>query len=300
MYFSFLSGVSERLAKCELTALIDSYGGRIVSEGKRIVVFEGKFPFSRLSLSAHICELVDNFEGTHFKDYSITVLSNDSPEARESVIKRIAKRVRGNVNLSKPKDVIGVAIEGGKEYIGKIVFSYDPREYEKRRPKNRPYFHPTTLDSRLARAIVNISGVRENESLLDPFCGSGAFLIEAGLIGAKGIGVDLSEKMILGCRQNLGGYGIKKYRLIQGDARDISVKADFLVTDMPYGRGSSLFGENKNTLNSDFLNLLPKLFRRRAVVVSDSQKKIPGTFEIIPLKVHRSLTRYVHIIDRKA
>lgn len=48
-------------------------------------------------------------------------------------------------------------------------------------------FHP-----QMVRALANIIGMRPNEVLLDPFCGSGTTMVEGALLGLRTIGFDIS------------------------------------------------------------------------------------------------------------
>ncbi|MDO8260285.1 MAG: DNA methyltransferase, partial [Candidatus Magasanikbacteria bacterium] len=53
------------------------------------------------------------------------------------------------------------------------------------------------LPPKLAQIMINLSGVSEDEILLDPFCGSGTVLMEGLLMGIKKvIGSDISKKAI--------------------------------------------------------------------------------------------------------
>ena len=51
----------------------------------------------------------------------------------------------------------------------------------------RGKFHP-----QLIKALINIIGIKEGETILDPMCGSGTTNIEASLMGINSIAVDLS------------------------------------------------------------------------------------------------------------
>ncbi|MBU1705421.1 hypothetical protein KKG19_01675, partial [Patescibacteria group bacterium] len=76
---------------------------------------------------------------------------------------------------------------------------------------NRDYGRPARdaksgmLPPKLARMMVNLSGTEPAETVLfDPFCGSGTVLMEASLMGYKGlIGSDASEKAITASEENL-------------------------------------------------------------------------------------------------
>lgn len=53
-----------------------------------------------------------------------------------------------------------------------------------------------TVNPKIARALVNLSGVKDKELFLDPFCGTGGILIEACMVGARIIGADVQDKMV--------------------------------------------------------------------------------------------------------
>lgn len=290
MYIAFISGLHRELGIYEIETLVKEYGGTVIHKGAQIVIFQGKFPFERLSLTKFVCRRIDNLEKEHFKDYSIRVVTKS--EKKERLIKEIAKRVRGNVNLSHPKNELLVF----GELIGRKVFEINPKGFELRRPKNRPFFHPSTLDARWSRLLVNISGAREGESLLDPFCGSGAILIEAGLMGIGTIGIDLNERMVEGSRRNLEFYGVKNFRLVHGNAIETRERADVVVTDLPYGRGSSLCGLEREELYSKFLSRLGEMYRKRAVVVANQE--LEGASKLFRVRVHKSLTRNIHVFEK--
>jgi len=52
------------------------------------------------------------------------------------------------------------------------------------------------FNPQVAKAILNIFGVRANDRVLDPFCGSGTTLIECAHLGAVGYGIDLNPLAI--------------------------------------------------------------------------------------------------------
>ena len=80
------------------------------------------------------------------------------------------------------------------------------------------------LPPKLAQIMVNLSGL-ESGRILDPFCGTGVILQEAGLMHYDVYGTDLAEKMIRYSRENLDwlqeSHHIKvNYTLNEGDAAD--------------------------------------------------------------------------------
>lgn len=101
----------------------------------------------------------------------------------------------------------------------------------KERSTERPYVTSgISLSSRLARLLVNISGVSKGQVLLDPFCGSGTVLGEALLKGADCIGIDRNHGSVERTKENLawllsqsqrGGRRPPSYSVITGDATNL-------------------------------------------------------------------------------
>jgi SAM-dependent methyltransferase len=101
----------------------------------------------------------------------------------------------------------------------------------KERSTDRPYVTSgISLSSRLARLLVNISGVSKGQVLLDPFCGSGTILGEALLKGADCIGIDRNHGSVERTKDNLawflsqgnrGGQRAPTYSVMTGDATNL-------------------------------------------------------------------------------
>ncbi|MGC9308747.1 MAG: methyltransferase domain-containing protein, partial [Thermoplasmatota archaeon] len=236
------------------------------------------------------------------------------------------RRVNDGASISHLKQVIGAAIYhatgmtvdldtpdvelsllvDGQVYLCSTLAIVDRSQYEQRKPHHRPFSHPISLHPRIARALVNLSGITPGETLLDPFCGTGGILIEAGLIGARVIGVDVKKKTIMGCQKNLEHYGITDYDLHHADATTLTLdEVDAIVTDLPYGR-STVTGSDRDALYQRaferFADWLPS--GRRAIVgVPEKHLAALGErffklVEVHPLYVHRSLTRYFCVFER--
>lgn len=60
------------------------------------------------------------------------------------------------------------------------------------------------IPPKLARIMINVSQIKKDQLLLDPFCGSGTILQEAVILGIKNIiGADISNKAIVNTHENL-------------------------------------------------------------------------------------------------
>ncbi len=92
-------------------------------------------------------------------------------------------------------------------------------------------FHPQMI-----RALINIIGLKENDTLLDPFVGSGTAVLEAQLLGINSIGIDISPLCVLISKVKTQSVNklneIKKYESI-------------------YSFSNSLFSKKSNPKQSD-------------------------------------------------
>jgi tRNA (guanine10-N2)-dimethyltransferase len=215
----------------------------------------------------------------------------------------VADNVKGEnkVDLSDPDIEIRVIISG-RCYIGKKLAKIDRSEFETRKVQFRPYFSPVSLHPRLARTLVNLSRVKRGQSLLDPFCGTGGIIIEAGLMGIKPTGSDIDKKMVEGCKKNLSSLNIKDATLFCSDIREVGSvlkKVDAIATDPPYGRSATTNGEKVSSLYNrafeTFANVL-KPGRYVSILLPDKESiKIGEEYlslkESYAMRVHKSLTR---------
>lgn len=222
-------------------------------------------------------------------------------ELRKKVGKEIQERTGKKVDLEKPATTIKIFNEN-KMYFCREIASIDRSSFEKRKPNQRPFSHPTTMHPRIARVMVNMAGIKEKETLADPFCGGGGILIEAGLIGAKVIGVDIKKKLIEGCRKNLDYYGIKNYELYNADMNEIDFgRVDAVATDFPYGRSSHI----SDKIDRLYKNSIKKIseITSKAVIGLPSlnfTNEIEKYFEIEQIhcvRVHRSLIRFFYVLN---
>ena len=210
-------------------------------------------------------------------------------------------------NLNNP-DIEFRLIMSEKTVFGALISSVDRSAYEARNPQNKPFFHPGVLMPRVARALVNLSRIRPGELFLDPFCGTAGILVEAGLLGARVIGIDAQEKLVQGARINLEAFGAD-YALMEGDACSAPLKAESVnavVTDPPYGRSAAILAESLEVLYAGALSEIYRVLKPGgiAIVVSDKaaleygEKAGLRVLEIHAQRVHRSLTRTITIFQK--
>lgn len=108
--------------------------------------------------------------------------------------------------LNKVANRLGGLVEATFGDTGKTVWRHSARGWY-RRDRLKPFAnaHKGLLPPKIARMLVNIAVGKEvkDKVLLDPFCGSGTVLMEAGTIGVKTIGSDLDKVQLAGAEKNL-------------------------------------------------------------------------------------------------
>jgi tRNA (guanine10-N2)-dimethyltransferase len=208
------------------------------------------------------------------------------------------------VDLEAPDHELRAVFADGECFLGwRLVSSV--RDFAARKPTDRPFFQPGSMDPLLARALVNLAGVAPGETLLDPMCGTGGVLLEAGLVGARPLGLDAQAKMVRGTRENLAAYlPADGFAVVRGDATRLPFRdgaAVAAVFDAPYGRQSKIEGESVRALVEAALGECRRV-ASGAVVVGDrswagAARAAGWTVEdTFRRRVHRSLTRHVLVL----
>ncbi len=213
------------------------------------------------------------------------------------------------VNLKNPcKSFIGV-LTSGKFVFGVKLAEAQIKTFSERRPRKKPFFHPSAMPSKLARCMVNLSRAKTGSLVLDPFCGTGSTLVEATLINCRALGTDAQRRMILGCRRNMNHFSLKAMGLVVTDARHLPFTAvDCVVTDPPYGRSAStLQSTTKELVEAVLLSTKDLLAKgQRICIASPKTLHISWLGDRMGYKhveshfayVHRTLTREIAVFEK--
>ena len=214
------------------------------------------------------------------------------------------------VNLENPSTFIRTVILDEKVLMGPRLFKIPKKHFFDLKPHKRPFFYPGSMSPKLARSMVNLTRIKRGEKLLDPFCGTGGILIEAGIIGARLVGTDIDPKMVSGTIENLQHCNINDYEVFRADVRKLNLphKVDAVVTDPPYGISASTRGEESRELCGEALLSLEHLIKDSGRIClatphyMDIQGLVEGTkFEIIEqhhIRMHKSLTRVISVMKK--
>lgn len=219
------------------------------------------------------------------------------------------------VDLENPKTLIQLFAIKNKVYCSLLIKKID-YDFEARKSHLRPFPHPNSLHPKIARALVNITGIKKDDVLLDPFCGTGGFLIEVGLMNIKNIGYDINKIMINGCIENLKHYKIMNYKIKNKNAVNITDKFDYVVTDLPYGLNSNAmmgyekedwkkhrinkkiqkkdFYKNLESFYLKFLKNLRKKLKKKAVIVFPDYVDYRKLLKKSKFRIEKEFSNYVH------
>ncbi len=251
-------------------------------------------------------------------DYAVRVKKIDKKSAYNSSnleweIGGIIKTNLGEnaqVKLENPSVLIRIVLMGGEAIMGYKVGEISKKHFFNLKPHKRPFFYPGSMSPKLARCMVNLTRIHSGETLLDPFCGTGGILIEAGIIGSRVIGTDIDYKMVKGTIKNLQHCGIHDYHVFQEDARklELPTKVDAIVTDPPYGISASTGGEKSENLYQQSMLSLEGILKEDGLLCLatphylDLGQILKGTkFKVIEqhhIRMHKSLTRVISVLKK--
>ena len=193
-------------------------------------------------------------------DYSVRlVLPEYNSLALASVV------VTKNLLLQKGAEI---CILAGKEvvYTAKTLTVQDFEDYG-RRDYQRPARDEKQgmIPPKVAQIMLNLSGAKPGETLLDPFCGIGTMVQEGLLLGYRMLGSDINKQAIKGSEQNLEWFRNRykiapgKYHFETADARHIhklleTQKISSIVSESTLGPIYSTYPK-KSEIDTNFSDL---------------------------------------------
>ncbi|MCD6522677.1 MAG: RsmD family RNA methyltransferase [Candidatus Diapherotrites archaeon] len=299
MLLFFLSRENPELAKAEVKALVD----RVIEEHNTYIIAESE-PWRRLQLTRFVCKVLDEKElgRMKLKRFAIRVTRIKGDADKSKIIKKIASKINGKVDLEHPDVIIRVFVDGDREIITEQLYEYTTEEIKCRNVNARPFFVPTSLQPKWARILLNLAGLKEGNSMLDPFCGAGGILLEACTLGIDAMGIELDEKCYEGCKENLWFYHCDDVIVEHNDFLEWKPnrRFDAIVTDLPYGKSTSLFGRDIDELYEKSFKKMRDISDKIVVVGPKDLSKIlkrcewnvENTFRVY---VHKSLDRWIHV-----
>ncbi len=340
--FFLLSGEHPTLPFSELKAILEAegHGYRVVGTLRQVLRIEASVESIKSIVRRAALTRVCCIELAYNKDTTAAILRNIRSARLENLIHKgdtfvarvrrigesaptvdrinleqkigavILDKVKGTkVKLTKPDLTFFGVLTEDKFIFGLKLDEIQPKPFVNRRPRKRPFFHPSAMPAKLARCMVNLAQPRMDDVLLDPFCGTASLLIEAGFIGCRVVGFDVQRRMVRGSLHNLNFYSVNLEGVLRADARYPPIReVDCIVTDPPYGRSATTLGREVGEIVRDFLSTAKGLLSKGKRVCIASPKGV-GTsksykesgFKLVEshsVYVHRSLTREIAVLER--
>ncbi|HDS45671.1 MAG TPA: methyltransferase domain-containing protein [Methanomicrobia archaeon] len=350
-----LSGEHETLPRAELLASLDALNIRYTIKfvAGRIFVIDAQLaPESarlfelarRLGMTHQVYEVLDQC-GLHDRELLIRVESMDLESVmgrgrtfavcvhfmelnrlyprRQALLKAVGEcitRKGYTVDLNRPAKTFVLLFTADTCSLCTRVWRIDKRQFGDKRPHARPFFLPGVIMPKVARALVNLSGIRANERLLDPFCGTGGIVLEGAMVGARVMAADIQRKMVYGAQKNMAFFSVP-CELLMSDSKWLPLRSgsmDAVVTDLPYGRASVVAGAGIPEDEDARADYLARLYAaamveihrvlkpgKRAVMVSNIPS-LPALTRGMGFllcdehayRVHKSLTRYITVLEK--
>jgi tRNA (guanine10-N2)-dimethyltransferase len=340
--FFLLSGEHETLPVSELKAILEAEGCafRLLEKLDQVVMLEAdsncveairrRAALTRLcglelfNCEANISTIVGTARLTDFEKalqsgekFAVRVkrVKNHSPKLNSMILERklgeaiLNRTTQTRVDLKNPEKILIGILTENKFVFGLKLAEIQPKSFVERRPKHKPFFHPSAMPAKLARCMVNLAKPKSGELVLDPFSGTGSMLIEAALISCRVLGLDIQKRMVRGTRKNLTYFGIKPEGLIVADAKNSPIaKVDCVVTDPPYGISATTLRRTTRQIVEEVLMAVYDILEKESRVCIAAPKtlgigRLAVTLGYRHLEshfvyVHRSLTREIAVIEK--
>jgi len=231
-YLFELGGENKELAKIEALELLktERYNPETHFEEGQIIIIKTSQKLvlktiQRLGMTKRVSRIIHSSEekniGKVIEQLPTLNLGKSSFAVRQICRNVISERkiaikigqkipIENKIDLDNPD--VKILVYTGSKTIISILEENSTTSYKsclEHHVRYRPYFSPISIHPRIARSMVNLANCSPNDTVLDPFCGTGGILIEVADMGMKAKGIDLLEKMVVNSRGNLEYFGLK-------------------------------------------------------------------------------------------
>lgn len=205
------------------------------------IIYEGKSLQDLLKQVATLQVSGETFKVIYVKTNDPSKTEQEGFANRRAIEKEIGLKINGVADIRHPQRLFGVMIVNGRWVFGDYVKS-EPVWF---RHQQKPHSYSTALNTRVARAVVNIaipnpSGIKA----IDPCCGIGTVLVEALSMGIDIVGSDRNPLILGGARENIAHFGLSGEVKLT-DIRDITNPYDVAIIDLPYNLCSVITPEEQ-------------------------------------------------------
>ncbi len=246
---------------------------------------------SSLFLDEENFEVLKNAKTFVCRIINLSLNQLNVPELEKTMGDMINKFSKARVSFKNPDITVYLIFTEKENFFGfskRFEGGIRPRKIKK---------YPHELDWKLTRAMINLIGLKEGETVCDPFCGTGTTLLEAESMGIHAIGLDFDQKMYNISKENLDANGYKS-KIIKTDFSQLTNMVnefDGIVTDLPYGTASKS-SENPEELMKKFISILPKRKKIAIMCKKGFEEKLRiNVIKKYEIYRHKSLTRTILI-----
>jgi tRNA (guanine10-N2)-dimethyltransferase len=340
--FFLISGEYESLSFGELKAILETEGYaysltekldqtvRLEADASSVQQIQRRSAYTRVcALELFTSEATDEAitqaaEATNFRDiitkgetFAVRIRRIKEYSTKDATMtlerklgKHILQTTTGtSVNLEKPDKTFFGILTDHKLVFGLRLAEIQPKPFVERRPRKKPFFHPSAMNAKLARCMVNLAHAKSGETVLDPFCGTGTTILEASLIGCRAIGTDVQRRMANGTRRNLAHFGLTAEAVLVADARKLPfTQIDCIVTDPPYGKSATTLKSTTRAIVENVLTSANPLLKKgqRICIASPKTLHVARIGKALSYRhveshfayVHRTLTREVAVFEK--
>ena len=229
----------------------------------------------------------DNFKFARFKiedgalDYATWLHS----------VTELGKVIHAGVDMHNPSIQFGITIVDGLWLFG----IYEKNENPWVQHNLKPYTNSNSLETRTARAIVNIAvGGQVEATLVDPCCGIGTVVLEALSLSVAVTGYEISWIIANQAKQNVSFFGYDPC-IVHETMHRIAKVYDVAILDLPYG----LFSHVTHTQQKAIINSSRRITKKLVILTCvDMDEDITAAgFSIVErcTVTKRAFVRYVRV-----
>ena len=215
---------------------------------------------------------------------------------RESIIAVADAMGDARPNLRNPTTRLLLAEQARQVWLGEIEAEPD-KSYDLH--DGKPHRTSASLPSRMARGLVNLAGPAA-ATIVDPSCGTGSILLEAGRLGLTAVGADRSRRCFGMSSKNVEHFEYTA-RVEHADASDLAVAgADAVVTDLPYGRNLVADPGNIRSIVAACAAMAPVgVFVAGEDITEPLMDAGYAATSVHRVRKYNAFTRYVHRAERR-
>ncbi len=207
-------------------------------------------------------------------------------------VTELGKVIHAEVDMQNPTIQFGITIVDGLWVFGIYEKNENPWVQHN---MNKPFTNSNSLETRSARALVNIAiGEHVQASLVDPCCGIGTVVLEALSLGVNVTGYEISWIIANQAKQNVAYFGYDPC-IVHETMHRVTEHYDVAILDLPYG----LFSHVTHTQQKAIIASSRRITKKIVIITCVDMDKdiIDAGFSIVDrcTVTKRAFVRYVRV-----